>query len=65
MRIKKNEYYIPSKVCHSAQMLIIKMLRPDPSARPRVHEVYMLAVSYLFVRNFKRLYGKTPFTTHR
>eukprot|EP00112_Aurelia_sp_Birch-Aquarium-sp1_P017959 Seg422.4 transcript_id=Seg422.4/GoldUCD/mRNA.D3Y31 product="Serine/threonine-protein kinase PLK1" protein_id=Seg422.4/GoldUCD/D3Y31 len=39
MRIKKNEYYIPSKVCHSAQMLIIKMLRPDPSARPRVHEI--------------------------
>jgi len=39
MRIKKNEYYIPSKVCHSAQLLIIKMLRPDPSARPRIHEI--------------------------
>ena len=52
MRIKKNEYYIPSKVCHSAQMLIIKMLRPDPNARPRVHEVQMSAVTCLFVRDF-------------
>jgi len=38
-RIKKNEYYIPAKVPQSAQMLIIKMLRPDPSARPSMKEI--------------------------
>lgn len=38
-RIKKNEYYIPSKVSQSAQMLIIKMLRPDPGTRPSMKEI--------------------------
>lgn len=38
-RIKKNEYYIPSKVPQSAQMLIIKMLRPDPNTRPTMKEI--------------------------
>jgi len=38
-RIKKNEYYIPSRVPQSAQMLIIKMLRPDPQTRPSMKEV--------------------------
>ncbi|XP_047124444.1 serine/threonine-protein kinase PLK1 [Hydra vulgaris] len=37
-RIKKNEYYIPAKVPHSAQMLIIKMLRPEPETRPTMKE---------------------------
>ena len=39
-RIKKNEYYIPSKVAPVAQKLIVKMLRPDPSTRPTMHEIY-------------------------
>jgi len=38
-RIKKNEYYIPARVPQSAQMLIIKMLRPDPCTRPTMKEV--------------------------
>lgn len=38
-RIKKNEYYIPSKVTQTAQKLIIKLLRPDPTSRPRMQEV--------------------------
>ena len=38
-RIKQNEYYIPSKVPQSAQMLIIKMLRPEPNSRPTMKEV--------------------------
>lgn len=38
-RIKRNEYYIPSKVQHPAQLLIIKLLRPDPSTRPTVAEI--------------------------
>ena len=38
-RIKRNEYYIPSKVSHSAQLLIIKLLRPDPSTRPNLKQV--------------------------
>ena len=38
-RIKRNEYYIPPKVSHTAQLLIIKMLRPDPCTRPSVHEI--------------------------
>eukprot|EP00794_Sanderia_malayensis_P016568 gene16568-18248_t len=39
LRIKKNEYYIPAKVSQPAQMLIIKMLRPDPTARPTMHQI--------------------------
>ncbi|KAL9979360.1 hypothetical protein ACROYT_G017013 [Oculina patagonica] len=38
-RIKRNEYYIPSKVSHTAQLLIIKLLRPDPATRPNLREV--------------------------
>jgi len=38
-RIKRNEYYIPSKVSHSAQLLIIKLLRPDPTTRPNLQQV--------------------------
>lgn len=38
-RIKRNEYYIPSKVSHSAQLLIIKLLRPDPATRPGLQQV--------------------------
>ena len=38
-RIKRNEYYIPSKVSHTAQLLIIKLLRPDPATRPGLQEV--------------------------
>jgi polo-like kinase 1 len=38
-RIKRNEYYIPSKVQHPAQLLIIKLLRPDPSTRPTMAEI--------------------------
>lgn len=38
-RIKKNEYYIPAKVSQAAQILIIKMLRPDPSTRPSMKEI--------------------------
>lgn len=38
-RIKRNEYYIPSKVSHCAQLLIIKLLRPDPSTRPNLGQV--------------------------
>ncbi|CAB4021839.1 serine threonine- kinase PLK1 [Paramuricea clavata] len=39
-RIKRNEYYIPSKVGSVAQKLIVKMLRPDPVTRPTMHEIY-------------------------
>lgn len=39
-RIKRNEYYIPSKVGPVAQKLIVKMLRPDPSCRPTMHEIH-------------------------
>ena len=39
MRIKRNEYLIPSKVGHTAQLLIIKLLRPDPSTRPTMDEI--------------------------
>lgn len=39
MRIKRNEYLIPSKVGHTAQLLIIKLLRPDPSTRPTMEEI--------------------------
>jgi serine/threonine protein kinase len=39
-RIKRNEYYIPSKVGPEAQKLIVKMLRPDPVTRPTMHEIY-------------------------
>ena len=51
-RIKKNEYYIPAKVPHSAQMLIIKMLRPDPNTRPTMKEVFLkyFFSSLLFIR---------------
>ncbi|EDO37827.1 predicted protein [Nematostella vectensis] len=38
-RIKRNEYYIPSKVSHTAQLLIIKLLRPDPTTRPTMQQV--------------------------
>ena len=38
-RIKRNEYYIPSKVSHTAQLLIIKLLRPDPATRPGLQQV--------------------------
>ncbi|KAJ7381194.1 Serine/threonine-protein kinase plk1 [Desmophyllum pertusum] len=38
-RIKRNEYYIPSKVSHTAQLLIIKLLRPDPATRPNLQQV--------------------------
>ncbi|KAK3741443.1 hypothetical protein QZH41_014386 [Actinostola sp. cb2023] len=38
-RIKRNEYYIPSKVQHPAQLLIIKLLRPDPSTRPNMADL--------------------------
>ena len=38
-RIKRNEYYIPSKVSHTAQLLIIKLLRPDPATRPNLRQV--------------------------
>ncbi|PFX24395.1 Serine/threonine-protein kinase PLK1 [Stylophora pistillata] len=38
-RIKRNEYYIPSKVSHPAQLLIIKLLRPDPATRPGLQQV--------------------------
>lgn len=41
MRIKRNEYYIPSKVSHTAQLLIIKLLRPDPTTRPTVDEILL------------------------
>lgn len=39
MRIKRNEYLIPSRVGHTAQLLIIKLLRPDPSTRPAMDEI--------------------------
>lgn len=39
MRIKKNEYHIPSKISPVARTLIQKLLRPDPSQRPCVDEI--------------------------
>ncbi|XP_033112902.1 serine/threonine-protein kinase PLK1-like [Anneissia japonica] len=36
MRIKKNEYYIPSKVSSCARSLIQRLLKNDPSLRPSV-----------------------------
>lgn len=39
MRIKRNEYLIPSRVGHTAQLLIIKLLRPDPSTRPTMDDI--------------------------
>lgn len=38
-RIKRNEYYIPSKVGTIAQKLIVKMLRPEPMTRPTMQEI--------------------------
>lgn len=38
-RIKRNEYYIPSKVGPMAQRLIVKMLRPEPMTRPTMQEI--------------------------
>lgn len=38
-RIKRNEYYIPSKVGPMAQSLIVKMLRPEPMTRPTMQEI--------------------------
>lgn len=38
-RIKRNEYYIPSKVGPVAQKLIVKMLRPEPMNRPTMQEI--------------------------
>jgi hypothetical protein len=38
-RIKKNEYYVPSKVGPLAKALIHKLLQHEPSKRPSVSEI--------------------------
>lgn len=38
-KIKSNDYYIPSKVCPSAQQLIVKLLHSDPSKRPKMIDI--------------------------
>lgn len=38
-RIKRNEYYIPSKVSLVAQKLIVKMLSPEPTTRPTMSQI--------------------------
>lgn len=39
LRIKNNEYSIPKHINPVASSLIKKMLQPDPSARPTIHEL--------------------------
>ncbi|XP_070566252.1 serine/threonine-protein kinase PLK1-like [Ptychodera flava] len=38
-RIKKNEYYIPSRISPQARFLIQKLLRSDPSERPTIQGI--------------------------
>lgn len=39
MRIKRNEYHVPSRVSAPAKHLIQKLLQAEPSNRPTVHDV--------------------------
>jgi hypothetical protein len=39
LRIKKNEYYVPSKVGPLAKGLIQKLLQHEPTKRPTVAEI--------------------------
>ncbi|XP_033751628.1 serine/threonine-protein kinase PLK1-like isoform X1 [Pecten maximus] len=39
MRIKKNEYHIPSRVSQPAKNLIIKLLKADPTDRPNMEKM--------------------------
>uniref|UniRef100_A0A131Z160 Serine/threonine-protein kinase PLK n=1 Tax=Rhipicephalus appendiculatus TaxID=34631 RepID=A0A131Z160_RHIAP len=40
VRIKKNEYRVPSSVSSAARKLIKKMLQPDPERRPNVEAIF-------------------------
>ncbi|XP_035209448.1 serine/threonine-protein kinase PLK1-like [Stegodyphus dumicola] len=40
-KIKKCEYYLPSRLDHSAKQLIQKLLHLDPQHRPNVNEILM------------------------
>jgi len=37
-KIKRNEYYIPPKISNNAQILIVRLLRPEPSRRPSAEQ---------------------------
>jgi len=37
-KIKRNDYFVPPRVSTNAQMLIVKLLRPDPSQRPTAEQ---------------------------
>lgn len=39
MRIKKNEYHIPSRVSPLARNLIDQLLRSDPALRPSMNKI--------------------------
>ena len=39
MRIKHNDYIIPSRISQSAQEVIMKLLQPDPTKRPTMNQV--------------------------
>ena len=39
MRIKKNEYHIPSRISKPAAALIAKLLKSDPIDRPNMDQI--------------------------
>lgn len=39
MRIKKNEYHIPSRISKAAATLIAKLLKSDPTDRPNMDQI--------------------------
>ena len=39
LKIKKNEYRIPSRIGTPARLLIQKLLQADPSKRPTIHNI--------------------------
>uniref|UniRef100_A0A914UTW7 Protein kinase domain-containing protein n=1 Tax=Plectus sambesii TaxID=2011161 RepID=A0A914UTW7_9BILA len=38
-KIKKNEYHVPSRIGAHAAHLLNRLLAPEPSARPNIHEI--------------------------